>query len=223
MDILAIIERHLGFIGRFYASAAETFEATKRKIEANEEPYVPKYEPGDFDGYEYQGEWNEADESLRVLGHCALGLLEKALHDYLREFVMREAGVRHTEDLSPILKRYGGKGWFDNLCSFLKQETPFDWSRSPVPFERIEQINLTRNDVVHNPAIDNTSPEQSEGHFLKHPVSLFADEVDLVASVGEDGNPLCPVMINVTRKKLMASVEDVRQFCGFVEAQRTKW
>lgn len=222
MDILPELERHLKFIGRFYNGAAEPFEAIKRKIEAYEEPYVQQYEPDDCDGYEYEEEWNEADDSLRILGQMSLGLVEKALHDYLREFAMREARVGRAEDLSPVIKRYEGGSWFEKVCSFLQQETRFDLSLSPIPFERIEQINLARNDVSHHPAIESTWPTQSEKHFRKHPVSVFADELDLLALTGEDGNPMCPLTINVTRQKLMASIEDVRQFCTFVEGHKTR-
>jgi hypothetical protein len=222
MDIIPELERHLKFVGRFYNGAAEPFEATKRKIEAGEEPYVPRCEPGDFDGYEYEEEWNEAEDSLRVLGQCALGLLEKALHDYLREFAMREARVGRADDFSPIIQRCKGGSWFEKICSFLQQENRVDWPRSPVPVERIEQINLARNDVNHHPTIESTWPTQSERHFRKHPVSVFADELDLLALTGADGVPMCPVTINVTRQKLMASIEDVQQFCAFVEGHRTK-
>src|ERR1035438_841525 len=92
MDILAILEDHLGFIDRFYNAAAEPFETALRKIDAGEEPFVPKYAPGDHDGPEYLPEWMEADECLSVVGSSSLGLLQKALHDYLLEFVEREVG-----------------------------------------------------------------------------------------------------------------------------------
>ena len=40
---------------------------------------------------------------------------------------------------------------------------------------------------------------------------------------GEEGKPQFPLTIYITREKLTAAVADVRQFCIFVEAQRTKW
>ena len=97
MDYLAILENRLGFIKRFYNGAAEPFEMTKRRIEANEEPFVPKYAPEDYDCYEYQAEWNEADECIRVLGQCGLSYAAKALLNYLSEFITREAKVSTTE------------------------------------------------------------------------------------------------------------------------------
>jgi hypothetical protein len=90
VDIFAIFDDHLGFIERFYKAAAQPFETTLRKIEAEEEPFIPQYEPGDHDGPEYLAEWMDADQMLGVVGSSSLSLIEKALHDYLREFVERE-------------------------------------------------------------------------------------------------------------------------------------
>jgi hypothetical protein len=87
---LAVLKDHLGFIERFYNTAAEPFESRMRKIEAQEEPFVPRHPCRDDDEFEYQAEWSDAYEGLNVLGSCSLGLLEKALHDYLREFVGAE-------------------------------------------------------------------------------------------------------------------------------------
>ena len=147
MDILAILEDHIGFIERFYNAAAEPFETTLRKIEAGEEPFVPQYAPGDHDGPEYLAEWMEADACLRVVGSSSLGLLQKALRDYLREFVEREGG--------PGPKK-SGESWFDHHCRFLEENTLFCWANSPVPRGQIEQINLSRNDFAHDSILGST-------------------------------------------------------------------
>ncbi len=214
MDYLAILEGHLGFIERFYNAAAEPFEATMRKIESNEEPFVPRHAPGDYDGYEYQDEYNEAHDCLSVLGNCSLGLLEKALHDYLRAFVEREGGP------SPKKRT---ESWFDRLCRFLEENTPFCWTNSPVSRDQLEQINLSRNDISHDPMIDRTQPPQSKEHFRRYPVSRFAEEWQIEAMSGEAGKPQFLLTLAITREKLTAAIADIRQFCTFVEDQRTKW
>jgi len=68
VNFLAILEDHLGFIERFYGAAVQPFETTMRKIEAGEEPFIPKCDPEDYDGPEYETEWNESEECTRVLG-----------------------------------------------------------------------------------------------------------------------------------------------------------
>ncbi len=222
MDYLGILQDHLEFIERFYNRAVAPFEDTIRKIETGEEPFVYRGEVGD--GSEFLSEWQEAYNGLGVLGNCCLGLIEKSLHDYLREFVLREAGVLPSTDLSLVLKPYQGKGWFDRLCNFLEQKTQFKWKASPVCREQIEQINLSRNDSHHHDDIGIIRPRQSDRHFAKYPVSRFAEEWERkMFSQGKDDMPIFPLTINITRENLFAAISDVRQFSIFVEAQRTRW
>ena len=214
MDYLAILEDHLVFIERFYDAAAQPFEATMRKIESNEAPFVPRFGPGDYDGYEYQAEYNEAHDCLSVLGNCSLVLLEKALHDYLRAFVEREGGPGEKQPK---------ESWFDHHCRFLKENTPFCWTNSPVSRDQIEQINLSRIDISHDPTIDRIQPRQSEKHFRKYPLSRFAEEWEIEAMSGEEGRPQFPLTLDIRRGKLTSAIVDVRCFCAFVENQRTNW
>jgi hypothetical protein len=212
MDILAILEDHLDLIERFYDEAGEKFETTLRKIEAGEEPFVPQRAPEDYDGPEYEIQWTEADQFLGVIGSSSLQLLEKVLHDYLREFVEREGGAGPKER---------GKSWFEHLCRFLEEKTSFRWTNSPVSRGQIEEINLSRNDFAHDPMLGSTWPFQSEKHFREYPVSTFADKLHLAAVMEERDKPEVPIALKVTRENLTAHIEYVRQFCTFVEAQRT--
>jgi hypothetical protein len=210
MDYLGLVNDHLDFVERFYSTAAQPFETKLRKITVGEEPFAPRYLPGEHDGPEYLDEWIEADDGLSVIGQCALGLLEKALHDYLRVFVEREGGL------------IAEKPWFEKYCRFLEEHTSFRWADSPVSRDRLEQINLSRNDFVHDPTIGSVWPFQSEAHFRKYPTSAFADRLHL-AAMSEGGEPDFPVALKVTHENLTAHIRYVRQFCAFVEAQRTKW
>jgi hypothetical protein len=64
-------------------------------------------------------------------------------------------------------------------------------------------------------------------HNLKRtsqvPCASFGDTLHLVMMKDEQGKIEFPVMLRVTRENLTAHIEYVRQFCTFVEAQRTKW
>jgi len=214
VDYLGLVELRLSFIQRFYDRAAEPFESMKLKIERGEEPYEPTVAPEDYDGPEYLPQWIEADDSLRVLGHCALGLVEKALHDYMREFVSREGGAGAK-------KR--NVSWFDHYCRFIEEKTRFSWAGSPVGRSSIEQINLCRNDGVHDEAIHGTWVRQSEHHFRKHPISRFADGIDLATLVSEErGSPEFPLTLNVTRGALGDAIKDVLGFCTFLESCRSR-
>jgi len=235
MEILGMLHSRLDFICRFYDKATAPFETIMDLIAAEEEPYVPSRDPETGhrqDRDEFSAEWSEADDCVRVLGHCSLGLLEKALHDYLREFVRRECGIMagvYARALSAIidarLKPYRKKdGWFRMYSRFLESHTSFRWSKAPVRQDQLEQINLSRNDITHDPRIDSTAAMQSDEHFEKFPISAFADSLWLEGMIrlGKDGKPAYPVAIRVTRKNLMTHIEYVRLFCDFVEAHKTK-
>ena len=124
-----------------------------------------------------------------------------------------------TEALSTALSPYKGGSWFEVYSRFLTKNTPLFWSQSPIPFERLEQINLTRNDATHDWRIETARPHRTDSHIRKHPVSIFADEWEVEMLEGSDELPL---QIRVTRENLGAAIEDVRSFCNFVESQRTK-
>ena len=178
MDYLAIIEGHLGFIEHFYNAAAEPFETTLRKIQSNEEPFVPRYAPGDYDGYEYQTEYNEAHDCLSVLGNCSLGLLEKALHDYLRAFVEREGGPRPRNRRS--------RGLVVTVASWKKIHRFAGRTRLSPKIRSNKSFSAAT--IHHDPMIDRTRPRQSKEHVRKHPVSRFAEGWEVEAMSGRKVN-----------------------------------
>lgn len=214
MDFLAFVYDRLDFIQRFYDQASEPFREIKRKIDGREEPFLPRYAPGDHDGPEYLSEWIDADDSLRVLGQCSLNLVAKAIQDYMREFITREVGASKLASLR-------GNGWFEKYEGFLVKAMGFKWDLCPVDRGRVEQINLCRNDGTHDPTIETTWPKQTEAHFRKYPTSLFADEMELAALAPEAGGaPEFPNSIHVTSEKLVAAISSAREFCTFIESHR---
>jgi hypothetical protein len=216
MDYLAFLERRLNFISEFYFKASEPFRLTKQKIDKGEEPFNPQDGPEDGDGEpEYLSEWIEADDGLRVLGQCTLNLVAKAIQDYLREFIMREAGTRKPQ--------LSGNGWFQRYENFLIKNTPFSWEKCPVKRELIEQINLCRNDGTHDPDISTTWPKQTDEHLEKYPQSFFGDEMEAHFLRSEGGMPAFPLSIHVTAEKLAAAIDASREFCRYVEGCRTRW
>lgn len=216
MDFLAMLERELLFVEQFYDRTAEPFATMMRKIKAGEEPFVPAF--GEGDGQPpFTDEWLDADKIVSTLGSCALGLVENALHKYLRKFAMNELGEHRNKEFSQLFK-FKGDGWFAKYEVFL-QERGFEWTKSPVQRDRLEQINLTRNDINHDTGFD-IPPTRTKEHIRKHPVPMFADENEMLMLAGSDE---LPIYIKVARDNLMAAIEDVRHFCGFVETRRTVW
>jgi hypothetical protein len=206
--LLNDLNGRLGFIGRFYLKAVRPFETTQRKIVREKEAYLSR--GSDSPGF-IEEDWNEATKCVQVLGQCCLGLLEKVLHDYLRKFTDRQGGV--------VEKKSGN--WFKRYCDFLTQRTSFEWARSPVSHNQIEQINLSRNDCAHALDIDGEQPAQSQEHFKKHPRSRFSDELERAIRTAMDGRePDFPISLSVTKHELFSALADVKRFCEFVETQK---
>ena len=68
----------------------------------------------------------------------------------------------------------------------------WSWTNSPGSRDQIEQINLSRNDISHDPMIDRTQPRQNEKHFHKYPVSRFAPEWEIRQCLERKVNPNFP-------------------------------
>jgi hypothetical protein len=216
MDFLALLEDRLNFLERFYDRAARPFELIQEQIDKGEEPFVPQRPSGELDEPEYLTQWGEAQDSLRLLGQCVVGLLAKALQDYLKSFIAREANLNNASDFSRCIAQYKSDGWLSTYCAFLQEATGFSWHKSPVPLSQLEQIVLTRNDSIHDPVIDRACANRSESHYKKYPLPKFADELEVLMLEGSDEPPL---MINVTRQNLAQAIDEIRRFGSFIESE----
>jgi hypothetical protein len=80
MDVAWFLNRRLDFIRQLYARSSAPFVDRRTKIENEEEPFVPPYsedpEPA------FMLEWQEASDSIDVLGHACLCMLAPALQAY---------------------------------------------------------------------------------------------------------------------------------------------
>ncbi len=206
--LLDDLNGRLGFIGRFYLKGVQPFETTQRKIVREKEAYLSR--GNDAPGF-IDEDWNDATKCVQVLGQCCLGLLEKALHDYLRNVIDGHGGAGE--------KKPGN--WFKRYCDFLTQRTTFEWARSPVSYSQLEQINLSRNDCSHDLEINSEQPVQSQKHFKTHPRSRFGDELERAIRTAMDGRePDFPISLSVTKHALFSAFADVKRFCEFVETQK---
>jgi hypothetical protein len=211
MDALLALNRQLDFIRSFYFTAESPFKVLLRKHNTPCGEVCGDEPPDDFE------KWAAARKGVEVLGQCSLSLVHKALLDYLRAFVsgkLSPADVPKQKG-SPFLK-------YEDL---LLDRTTFCWQASPVSRDRIEQINLSRDDFMHYLGIDSCQPRKSKQHFDKHPLSRFDDhleraiEMAIAQAKGEDP-PNTPGSLTVDRHGLISAITDVRQFCVFVEAQK---
>jgi len=217
LDIFYFLRLRLQFTEKFYETAAEPFLAEMKKIEQVEEPYTEV----DPEGGEppYQHEWNDCYESLDVLGQHCIGMLGTSLRLYLDSYTerMNKLGINLK------YKRRDNKGWLHDYKKLFLEEMKIDWDKSPVNIGILEQILLARNDFEHNTDIATMAVYQNEKHFEKYKDSFFADNMELQlyrgkGSEGEEFLPFAPWHLNVSHEQLLKAIEEVRNFCAWLEA-----
>jgi len=210
MDILSGLKDKLRFIERHYAAASEPFRETVRKIEAGETPFEPPpFDPEIATDSEppFLEEWQEADESLNLVGQAALQLVQCAFRDYLSWFVK----------LSRVQLMASGKNWLERYKNHFLQEYDIDWRSGPVPIEQLEEVNLARNDVEHNGQPFGMTRLQSKEHKRRFPQGMFIDEFDRQIAQSSDN---WPGRIDVTPEGLREAIRRVEVFCEFLDSRR---
>jgi hypothetical protein len=211
MDILAGLRDKLRFIERFYLSASEPFRETIRKIEAEEDPFIPpSFDPDTATDFEppFLEEWETAEESLNLVGQAALNLVQASFRDYLAWFLK----------LYRVELTASGAHWLERYKNQFLETYGIDWDRGPVKFSELEEVNLARNDVEHSGEPFDMTRSQSEHHRKRFPLGVFVHEVDrqIAASSGREWLG----RIQITQGNLMEAIRRIESFCEFLDAQR---
>lgn len=210
MDILAGLRDKLRFIERFYSTASELFRETKRKIEAYEEPFVPPAfdpETGDDEPY-FLTEWQDADESLNLVGQASLNLVQAAFREYLNWF-LKLSGV-------PLTAK--GANWLERYKNQFLDTFRIDWGQGPVPISELEEIIVARNDVEHNGSAFGMTRTQSKKHQNRFPLGLFVHEIDRQIAASSEHEWLGRIYL--TQDNLAEAISRVERFCEFLDDRR---
>ena len=184
-----------------------------QKIENGNEPYVDERNPEYEDVTEpaFLEEWQDANEAVEIVGQWCLTMIHGSLKAFLEEYVdemAREYRNAFT-DAKQRLANTKGKGWFDRYRLFFLAEFNIDWKHCPVKIADLEQINLTRDDLIHNISVTTTVVYQTKKHAERFPKSLFTD--DVWAGLGLGGR------IKVERDQLTKALQLVDEFCTWLE------
>ncbi len=209
MDILAGLRDKLRFIERFYGAAAEPFADRKRKIEAEEPPFVPPPFDPDSDTGEppFQVDWEEADDCLNLVGQAALSLVQSALREHLDGF------IRLSRQAPPT----GRGNWFERYKTFYLDVYGIDWEKSTVSPLALEEINLARNDIQHSGQEFGMEKLMSKKHHRRFPDGMFAHQIDKeMGGSRSDSQP----RIYVSEENLSEAIRRVETFCEFIEKHR---
>jgi hypothetical protein len=210
VDIRYFLGERLSFIEQLYTSA---FIERRRKIEAEEEPFVPPYsedpEPA------FLSEWMEAEESLQVIGRTCISMLSASLHLYFKTWE-RQLGIRVDDSYKSDFK----KGWFNGYKAYFNRQFGVDFDKSPCNLTLLEELALARNRVQHPESITLQSSHYSEDDLKKLPSPFFVDERDreLLAEMDErERGWLLPPTIHVSQEKLEAAISEVSRFAEWLE------
>jgi hypothetical protein len=214
MDIQFFLFQRLGFIEQFYKNSAASFVERKRRIEAEEEPFVPPY--SEDDEPPFLVEWIEADESLNVLGRSCISMLAASFHLYLKTWE-HQIGIPIDESLKLCFKK---NGWFHGYKAYFAERLGVRFEDSQCDLSLLEELVLARNRVQHPESITNHSTHYSDSDLKKLPRPFFVDEkeFDLFADVDEGARSwLTPPTVHVTAEKLLSALSEVARFSKWLE------
>jgi len=86
-----------------------------------------------------------------------------------------------------------------------------DWQEGPVSIADLEQLNLTRDDLIH---MGTLSVERDEKHAKRFPNGLFTD--DLWRALGS-------ARVTIDRDKLAIALGLVMDFCAWLDGIRCEY
>jgi hypothetical protein len=214
VDHFGFLRDNLLFLRWFYEQSTKSFSEIKRRIEAYEEPYVPR---ADYDDAEppFLSEWLEANDAIKLQGQVCLSLLQRSFREYLDS----------TVKLHPQSQPERKGNWFDNYKRWFLHEAGIDWERSPVAPVRIEELTIARNCVEHGSGsiydAGRLVKHQSENYHERFPDAVFAS--DFETALWREMNYPQPVAIELTLDKLGKAIDDLLAFSNFVEKNLPPW
>lgn len=212
MDVLYFLKDRTRLIRQYYEHAALPFNEIMRKIEAEEEPYIPPYsEDGEPP---FLSEWIDARELLEVTGRCCISMLSASLQLYFKTWE-RELGLSCGKDFAAVFKKEGLVGGY-RAC--LAEQVGIDWSCCPADLAIIEQVVLARNRDQHPENITTVRVTHTEKDWQHYPQPFFLSKRE--AELFQDGNGPSLFMspsLHVSRDKLVTAIEQVECLCEWLE------
>lgn len=216
MDIFYFFNRRIEFIRQLYATASTPYVERKRMIEAEEEPFVPRYskdaEPA------FLSEWLEADESLHVLAYSCVSMLAAALHLYLKTWVS-ESRAAVDEALAKSFKKIG---WFPGYKTHFFESFAIDFKAFPGDLGLLEEVVLARNRFEHPASITSLRTQYADKDLQKLPHPFFVDEREAALFADAEEAEMAwfiPPTLHVSEKQLLAAIAEVENFAKWFEKE----
>lgn len=215
MDIRSFLDRRIAFIRQFYATASEPYVERKRKIKAQEEPFIRACrEDGEPPFLE---EWLEADESLHVLAYSCISMLAAALHLYLESWV-KQGGVAVDESMKKSV--FKNKGWFAGYDAHFTKHFNVAFVAGPSDLKLLKEVVLVRNRIEHPPSITDQKTQYSASDLEQLPHPFFVDKTEMALlgySDDEKGPRFMLPAVHVTEAQLLTAVAEVERFSAWFD------
>lgn len=214
MDVLYFLKDRTRLIRQYYEQAAQPFNEIIRKIEAEEEPFLPPYsedpEPA------FLSEWIEAQEFLEVTGRCCASMLSAALQLYFKTWE-HDLGLTCGTQFKATFKRDGMVGGF-RIC--FAERLGIEWNNCPADLTIIEQVVLARNRDQHPESITSLRVTHADQDRARHPRPFFLNDKEAALyDDGDDSGLWMSPSLHVSKDKLMAAIASVETLCEWLEDQ----
>lgn len=211
MDVSYFLHERTRTIRAYYAKASQPFRETLRKIDAEEEPFIPPYsedpEPA------FLTEWLEARDFLEVTGRCCLSMLASSLSLFFRYWEKQLC-----LSCKGIAKDAFGNGLLQGYQKCFEVVSGVGWDSCPANLELIEQIVLARNRDQHPEDIWSLGVSHSEKDRQRYPSPFFIEEGErnLLNEAGEDATWIS-AQLHVSAEKLEQAICEVETLAVWLE------
>lgn len=213
MNVLYYRKERTRLIRQYYEQASKPFSETIRKIEAEEEPFVPPYsedpEPA------FTSEWREATELLELTGRSCVSMLSASLQLYLKAWD-RNLGLQCGAPQFNAASK--GKGWIGRYRQCHAERLGFDWEECPADLAIIEQVVLARNRDQHPDRLTTLRVQHEKNDLARHPRPFFLNDKEAeLYDYGDGAGLWMSPNLHVSREKLMEAISNVESLCEWLE------
>lgn len=212
MDVGYFLRTRLDFVRSFYEAASRPFAEIKNKIEAGEEPYVPRSGEGE-DEPPFLTEWQDADECLQVLAYACVSMLSAALRLYFKAWE-RELGKRPAAS-------FPDEGLIGKYRSYFRENFGIRFEDGQVDLVFLEEIVLVRNRIQHPEHISSSRPSYSGSDLKKLPRIFFMSDIERRMFADDDmrfSEWMMPT-VSISSEQLKAAIREIEKFGDWLEVE----
>ncbi|WP_304350856.1 hypothetical protein [Comamonas testosteroni] len=214
MDANHFLNLRLDMIANFYQLGSAPFRAITAAIEAKTPPY-DKASTGDSPEPPCLEKWQQAQDSVDLLGAVSVSLLAGALQVFLDTMVKLYGDA---EEFSKASKKLG---WWGKHQSYFKG-LGLDFGQSGADLELLSAMILARNSVMHQEGLTNSVPvfrdkdmREMKSEFF---ISPFEHEMLKGLDEGEEDSFLFAPNVHVDEAKLTQAITEVRTLTRWLES-----